>query len=87
MLNAVQMVLDMSDYWYGTQPFKWSMKMIFFVQIAEVIVGNIGQALRSLMYVGNYSLNAKYFQNHFSVFRVDKEYIQQSKGANVATLG
>ncbi|KAJ0687435.1 hypothetical protein HanPSC8_Chr11g0498831 [Helianthus annuus] len=56
--------------------YKWSLGIIFVVQLIGVIVGSIAPILRCFTSIGHYSLSKKLSKNHLNVFRVEKHWIQ-----------
>ncbi|KAJ0736134.1 hypothetical protein HanPI659440_Chr11g0440131 [Helianthus annuus] len=78
LISGLQFVRFVSNgYDCGTSDYKWSLKIIFFVQSLGTLVGSIAPIFRCLSSVGHYSLSKEWSKNHLNVFRVEKHWIQK----------
>ncbi|KAK1419730.1 hypothetical protein QVD17_29020 [Tagetes erecta] len=64
---------------YGTSDYKWSIKIIYFLQSIGIVVGSISPIFRCFTSVGHYNLSKKWGMNQINVFRVEKQWIQTLK--------
>ncbi|KAL8259576.1 hypothetical protein R6Q59_027529 [Mikania micrantha] len=75
-IRAIILVISINHFLYDAQVYKWSVKIILFVQAIGVIVGSIAPMFRCILYIGHYNISKKWSKNHLNVFRVEKHWIQ-----------
>ncbi|KAI3733047.1 hypothetical protein L1987_64262 [Smallanthus sonchifolius] len=76
-ISSFPMAFYMEDFWHGTDIYKWSLKIIYFVQSSGVVVGSIAPMFRCFTSIGHYNLSKKWSKNHLNVFRVEKHWIRR----------
>ncbi|KAL9996300.1 hypothetical protein Hdeb2414_s0720g00939481 [Helianthus debilis subsp. tardiflorus] len=77
VLNSIHAVTTIKGNWYGNSVYKWSLEIIFFVQIVGVVVGSIAPMFRCFTSVGHYNLTMKWSKNNLNLFRVEKHWIRR----------
>ncbi|XP_076929685.1 uncharacterized protein LOC143594195 [Bidens hawaiensis] len=60
----------------GEADYKWSIVVIFIVQLLGAVVGSIAPILRCFTSIGHYSLSTKLSKNHLNLFGVEKHWVQ-----------
>ncbi|KAL7618589.1 hypothetical protein Lser_V15G01832 [Lactuca serriola] len=61
---------DVSDY-------KWSIKLIVYLQLTGTLVGSIAPIVRCLTATSHFNLSMKWSMHHLNVFHVEKHWIQR----------
>ncbi|CAI9267868.1 unnamed protein product [Lactuca saligna] len=61
---------DVSDY-------KWSIKLIVYLQLTGTLVGSIAPIFRCLTATSHFNLSMKWSMHHLNVFHVEKHWIQR----------
>ncbi|XP_071704027.1 uncharacterized protein [Rutidosis leptorrhynchoides] len=77
-LSAISLGMRNRTYYavLGESDYKWSIKVIDYLQYIGITVGGIAPGFRCLSLISHFNLSKKWSTNHINVFRVEKQWIQ-----------
>ncbi|KAJ0511821.1 hypothetical protein HanPSC8_Chr11g0498751 [Helianthus annuus] len=76
-LFLVSFLSTKKDEFFGTSDYKWSIKVIIFVQSIGVALGSIAPLFRFFTSNGNYIFSKKWSKDELNVFLVEKHWVQR----------
>ncbi|GKA99086.1 hypothetical protein Tco_0827023 [Tanacetum coccineum] len=74
---VTQSITRPSYFSYGQSDYKWSIKVIIYVQLIGVLVGSIAPTFRCLSAISYFDLSKRRNLNHLNMFRVEEHWTQR----------